>query len=209
MEKIITASNVALDKKLSYFIIYTYLCGLNCGVVNYLKQYRIPFTGLSLGTHDFEFDIDKAFFDCYDYSIVKDGSLKAHVNLLKQENMMVLQFRITGTVTLVCDVCLSPFPAKTEINERLIVKFTDEGAAESTEEIIVLAKHEHELDIAELLYEYINVAVPHYSKCSEQGDNITCDENILAKLGNFTPEGQKKEEQTDPRWDALKKIKYN
>ncbi|MFB2120613.1 DUF177 domain-containing protein [Parapedobacter sp. 2B3] len=178
--------------------------------MNYLKQYRIPFTGLSLGTHDFEFDIDKAFFDCYDYSIVKDGNLKANVNLLKQENMMVLQFHIAGTVMLTCDVCLSPFASKTDIQERLIVKFTDEGAAESTEEIIVLAKHEHELDIAGLLYEYINVAVPHYMKCSEQGENVTCDETVLAKLSNLAPApGQAEEKQADPRWDALKKIKYN
>ncbi|WP_353124312.1 YceD family protein [Parapedobacter pyrenivorans] len=178
--------------------------------MNYLKQYRIPFTGLSLGTHDFEFDIDKAFFDCYDYSIVKDGNLKANVNLLKQENMMILQFHIAGTVMLTCDVCLSPFASKTDIQERLIVKFTDEGAAESTEEIIVLAKHEHELDIAGLLYEYINVAVPHYMKCSEQGENVTCDETVLAKLSNLAPTPEQAEEkQADPRWDALKKIKYN
>ena len=179
-------------------------------MVNYLKQYRIPFTGLSLGAHDFEFDIDKSFFDCYEYSIVKDGNLKAFVNLLKQENMMVLQFHITGTVMLTCDVCLSPFPAKTDIRERLIVKFTDEDAAESTEEIIVLARHEHELDIAGLLYEYINVAIPHYSKCSEQGNDITCDETVLAKLSDLAPTHQEKEKkQSDPRWDALKKIKYN
>ncbi len=200
-----------INKKLSYLIIYIYLCRLNCGAVNYLKQYRIPFTGLGLGTHDFEFDIDKAFFDCYDYSIVKDGNLKVVVNLLKQENMMVLQFHITGTVVLTCDVCLSSFPAKTDIEERLIVKFTDEDIAESTEEIMVLARREHELDIAGLLYEYINVAVPHYIKCSEQGDNITCDETVLAKLNDLAGEQQeeKQEKQADPRWEALKKIKYN
>ncbi len=195
-------------QKISFITIYTYLCRLNCGTVNYLKQYRIPFSGLSLGAHDFEFDIDKAFFDCYEYSIVKDGKLKALVNLRKQETMMVLQFHITGTTTLTCDVCLSAFPAKADIKERLIVKFTDEDMAESTEEIMVLARHEHELDIAGLLYEYINVSVPHYIKCSEQGDNITCDETILAKLSGLTP-AQQEEKQTDPRWEALKNIKYN
>ncbi|MGV3761096.1 YceD family protein [Parapedobacter sp.] len=176
--------------------------------MNYLKQYRIPFTGLSLGTHDFAFDIDKAFFDCYDYSIVKDGNLNVRVKLVKQETMMILQFHITGTLMLVCDVCLTPFPAKTDVEERLIVKFTDEGAAETSEEIIVLARHEHELDIAGVLYEYINLAVPHYIKCSEQGDGLTCDETVLAKLEDLTP-AQKEEKQADPRWDALKKIKYN
>ncbi len=176
--------------------------------MNYLKQYRIPFSGLNLGTHDFVFDIDKAFFDCYEYSIVKDGNLKASITLHKQENMMVVGFHIEGTVNLVCDVCLSTFPAKTDIRERLIVKFTDEGLAENTDEIIVLAKHEYELDIAPLLYEYINVSVPHYSKCSEQGDNVTCDEAVLAKLSDLSPE-QQEAEQTDPRWEALKNLKYN
>ncbi|MBK1441326.1 DUF177 domain-containing protein [Parapedobacter sp. ISTM3] len=176
--------------------------------MNYLKQYRIPFTGLSLGAHDFEFDVDKAFFDCYDYSIVKDGNLKVSVNLHKQESMMILQFHIVGTINLTCDVCLSSFPSKTVIDERLIVKFTDEDMTESTEEILVLAKHEHELDIAGLLYEYINVAVPHYIKCSEQGDDITCDKAVLEKLNGLAPE-QHEEKQTDPRWDALKNIKYN
>ncbi len=176
--------------------------------MNYLKQYRIPFTGLSLGAHDFEFDIDKAFFDCYEYSIVKDGKLKASVELHKQENMMVLRFHIAGTIALTCDVCLSAFPAKIAVDERLIVRFTDEDLTESTEEIIVLAKHEHELDIAGLLYEYINVSTPHYTKCSEQGDNITCDETVLAHLSNLTDE-QPEEREADPRWEALNKIKYN
>ena len=121
---------------------------------------------------------------------------------------MVLEFHITGSVTLTCDVCLTDFPAKTDIRERLIVKFTDDDMAESTEEIMVLAKHEHELDIAKLLYEYINVSIPHYIKCSEQGDGLTCDETVLAKLNDLAPE-QQEEQQADPRWDALKNIKYN
>jgi len=195
-------------KIFSILIIYTYLCRLICGMVNYLKQYRIPFTGLSLGRHDFVFAIDKAFFDCYEYSIVKDGNLQAAVGLLKQDGMMVLDFHITGTVMLTCDVCLTNFPAKTDIREKLVVKFTDEGAADSSDDILVLARHEHELDLANLLYEYINVSVPHYIKCSEQGDNITCDEAVIAKLNDLAPE-QPDGEQTDPRWDALKNIKYN
>ncbi|MFC3198674.1 YceD family protein [Parapedobacter deserti] len=185
-------------------------------MVNYLKQYRVPFTGLSIGKHDFEFTIDKAFFDCYEYSIVKDGTLKAAVSLQKQENMMVLKFHITGTIALTCDVCLSAFPSKTDIEERLIVKFMDEDMVESTEEILVLAKHEHELDLANLLYEYINVSVPYYARCNKQGENISCDSAVVAKLNELAPEQgdgekeeEKKEEQTDPRWDALKNIKYN
>jgi len=52
--------------------------------VKHLKQYRIPFSGLNAGKHNFEFDINKKFFDCYEHSIVKDGNLKAEVELQKQ-----------------------------------------------------------------------------------------------------------------------------
>ena len=169
------------------------------------------FSGLALGSHDFEFDIDRPFFDCYEYSIVKEGNLRAQVNLYKQENMMVLQFHITGTVLLKCDVCLTDFPAPMDIEERIIVKFTDDELTENTDEIIVLSRRDHELDISGLLYEFINVAVPHYTKCSELDSSRTCDKELLDKLNGQTSHQEQEEvtEQTDPRWEALKHIKYN
>src|SRR5690606_37104961 len=130
------------------------------------------------------------------------------VNLQKQENMMVVQFHIRGTVNLVCDVCLTTFPAETVIDEQLIVKFTDEDLTETTDEILVLSRRDYELDIAPVLYEFINVSTPPYIKCSEQGNDITCDETVLAKLNELSPEQQEVTE-TDPRWEALKNIKYN
>lgn len=178
--------------------------------MKYLKQYRIPFSGLKLGKHVFDFDIERAFFDCFDYSIVKDGELKVEVALLKQENMMILDFHINGEIMLNCDVCLSDFPAKTTIKEKLIVKLTEEDLGETTEEILVLPRNEYELNIADLLYEYINLAVPHYSKCSEQGENISCDEEMISTLNGLAPkQEEEKQEEVDPRWEALKNLKNN
>lgn len=203
---------VSLEKisriKFYYYPYYSYLCGLNCEVVKYLKQYRIPFAGLKLGKHVFDFDIDRMFFDCFDYSIVKDGKLKAEVILQKQERMMIVDFHITGDIMLTCDVCLSVFPARTVIDEKLIVKFTDEDLDKSSEEILVLSRNEYELDVSVPLYEYINLAVPHYKKCSEQGENISCDALMIAKLNGLAAQQEAKQE-TDPRWEALKNIKNN
>ena len=55
-----------------------------------LKQFSIPFTGLKIGKHQFEFEIDKSFFDAFEYSLVKEGHLKAAVELDKQETMLIL-----------------------------------------------------------------------------------------------------------------------
>jgi len=176
--------------------------------VKYLKQYRIPFSGLAAGKHDFDFEINDKFFDCYEHSLVKKGNLTANVSLQKQETMLIVNFDIKGTIKLNCDVCLTEFDAPVTFQERLIVKFVNEEWDNETDEVVILNKTDHELDIANLLYEYINVQVPYYAKCSEQGVNITCDPEMIAKIS--TEEGTEiEEENIDPRWAALKNIKNN
>ncbi len=177
--------------------------------MKYLKKYKIPFSGLAGGKHDFEFDIDDKFFDCFEHSLVKKGKLTANVSLQKQENMLIVNFDINGTIQLTCDVCLSDFDSPIHFKERVIVKFDTEEWTNDTEEVIVLNKTDHELDIATLLYEYINVQVPYYAKCSEQGkDGLTCDPEMLSHISKEENETST-EERIDPRWDALKNIKNN
>ena len=139
--------------------------------MKHLKSYQIQFSGLSLGKHAFSFDIDKRFFDCYAYSIVKDGALKVDAVLDKQERMMLLALTIRGTVKLTCDVCLREFDRETHIDANLILKFTgdEEGEGEDVDDILVLNRNEYEFSLAVLLYEHINVDVPHYVPCDEQG----------------------------------------
>jgi len=177
--------------------------------VKYLKKYKIPFSGLTTGKHNFEFEIENSFFDCFEESLVKKGTLKALVDLQKQETMLIVNFAIDGIITLTCDVCLQEFDSPISVRERVLVKFVNESWDEDTEEIMVLSKSDYELDIADLLYEFINVCVPIYTRCSEQGINQTCDSKMLAILDEHTPDEEQEEEKTDPRWEALKNIKNN
>lgn len=176
--------------------------------MKYLRKYKIPFSGLASGKHDFEFEIDNKFFDCFEFSIVKKGKLIAKVALQKQENMLVVNFDINGYIELSCDTCLSIFDAPTSIQERLIVKFEQEEWDNETEEVVILNKTDHELDISTLLYEYINVQVPNYAKCNEQGKGISCDPSMLAHLVTNT-RSTASEQTIDPRWETLKNIKNN
>lgn len=176
-------------------------------IVKYLKKYKIPFSGLAAGQHDFEFEIDNKFFDCYEHSLIKKGNLRALVELQKQENMLVVNFNVEGTIELTCDYCLNEFDYPLSFKERTLVKFVLEDWEDETEEVIILSKTDHELDISTLLYEYTNVRVPYYSKCTEQGVDVSCNPEILEKItGNS---GENEEEKIDPRWEALKNIKNN
>ena len=174
-----------------------------------LKQFSITFTGLKIGKHLFEFDIDDSFFDAFEYSLVKRGTLKAAVELDKQETMLILYLNVVGTIKLDCDKCLAEFDAPIDIKERQIVKFAEDELESDDLEIMVLSKKESAVDISGIIYEFINVSVPYIKICSENGDGTQCDKEMIERLEKFTIETQNNEEQTmeDPRWEALKKLK--
>ncbi|WP_316811303.1 DUF177 domain-containing protein [Pedobacter heparinus] len=175
-----------------------------------LKQFSIPFTGLKIGKHQFDFEIDNSFFDAFEYSLVKKGNLKAEVELDKQETMLILHFHINGTIVLDCDKCLAEFEAPISIQERQIVKFAEDELESDDLEIIVLSKKESEISIADLVYEFITVAVPYIKICEENGTGVKCDQEMITRLESLAVGSKQEEEEQqndDPRWAALKKLK--
>ena len=175
-----------------------------------LKQFSIPFTGLKIGKHQFDFEIDNSFFEAFEYSLVKKGDLKVNVELDKQETMLLLQIHVAGTIKLDCDKCLSEFNAPINIQERQIVKFAEDDLESDDLEIIMLNKRESELNVADLIYEFINVGVPYIKICEQNGDGQKCDQDMIDKLESLAVGSQNEEveeQDVDPRWSALKKLK--
>jgi uncharacterized metal-binding protein YceD (DUF177 family) len=171
-----------------------------------LRNYSIPFTGLALGKHHFEFDITDAFFGEFDYSLVKKANLQCLVELEKQETLILLNFHIRGTVDATCDKCLGEYPQLLDIREQQIAKFSEE-AIDEDDEIIALSKNDHEIMLSGLIYEYINVAMPFIATCGDEGNTPYCDKEMLDSLAKLSVNNNEQEEQVDPRWEALKKIK--
>jgi len=169
-----------------------------------LRTYSIPFTGLKLGKHRFDFTVDDAFFAEFEYSLVKKANLQCVVELDKQETMIILDFDIRGIIEATCDRCLAQYQQPLDITEQQIAKFSEEPVDED-DEIITLSKNDHEINIAGLIYEYINVAIPFISVCENGGEDSVCDEEMIAKLNSLAG-NEEQTEDTDPRWDVLKKI---
>ncbi|MDB5142501.1 MAG: hypothetical protein JWQ66_1214 [Mucilaginibacter sp.] len=171
-----------------------------------LKTYSIPFTGLKLGKHIFDYVITNTFFDEFEYSLVKKADLQCRVELERQETMLILNFHISGTIGMNCDKCLAEFPQQVDIHEQQIAKFSEEGVDEG-EEIITLTKNDHEINIAGLIYEYVNVAAPFIAVCSDEGNTPYCDKEMIDRLNQLSAGSGDDDNKADPRWDALKKIK--
>jgi len=170
--------------------------------VDYLKNFVIPFRGLKIDIHHFDFVIDNKFFEAIEYAELEKGLVNISLDLIKQERMMIFEFNLKGYVEVLCDRCLEPFDQAIEGRERLIVKF-GEKFEEQSDEVILISESDYEFDISPYIYEFINLSLPmqHIHPDDENG-NSTCDKDMLDRLSS-----ENNEHESDPRWDVLKKLK--
>lgn len=173
------------------------------------KEYIIQFIGLPVGKHEYEFEVTDKFFDNLEYSEIKRGKIKVDLTLLKQSSMMSLEFKISGTVKMNCDLCTVEFDLPISRDYKLIVKVGGSDSDEEDDDIITVAANEHQLDLAQYIYEYIILSLPikRVHPLDKKG-NSTCDQEMLEKIQKYLTEEEKKEN-SDPRWDGLKNIKLN
>jgi uncharacterized metal-binding protein YceD (DUF177 family) len=169
------------------------------------KEYIIQFASLTIGEHRFELDINKRFFDNFDYSEIKEGDIRVNINLLKTSSMMVLDFEIGGTVKAICDRCASEFDLPITGHYKLTVKTGDADVDEQDDDIIAVSASESRLDLSKHLYEYITLALPIKREHETIAD---CDKEVLTKLNNFLVDDDSAKS-ADPRWNDLSKIKLN
>ncbi|TMU55213.1 YceD family protein [Flagellimonas algicola] len=170
-----------------------------------LKEFFIPFSGLKLGKHTFEYKIDNTFFESFEYQEFNDAAIGLITILDKMNNMMELELEAEGTVNVDCDLTGEPFdlPIASQLN--LVIKFGEEYNNEN-DEILIIPHGEYRINIAQYVYEMLALAVPPKRVHPGVMDGSLKSE-ILDKLEELQPKEIKEEsDKTDPRWDDLKKL---
>nr|WP_315165279.1 DUF177 domain-containing protein [uncultured Flavobacterium sp.] len=176
--------------------------------MNKTKEYLIPFIGLKLGKHHFEYQINNKFFEIFDYNEFQNSDIKVNLVLEKKSTMLELAFKHKGTVNVPCDLTSEDFdlPIKGKMN--LIVRF-GEAFNNDNEELLILPHGEFEIDIAQYIYEMIVLSVPLRRVHPGIKDGSLKTE-ALTKLKELAvkekKEEKKEEENIDPRWDKLKQL---
>ncbi len=173
-----------------------------------LKEFTIPFIGLKAEKHHFDYQIDKKFFEYFEYDDFNDVDIKADLVFEKKTTFLELYFEISGSVNVDCDITNEPYDQVVEGKFKLIVKFGDDYNDEF-EDILIIPHGEYELNVAQYIYELIILSMP--AKRIHPGvEDGTLDSDILKKLEELSPKslGEKEEtsEETDPRWNTLKKL---
>ncbi|MDX2003174.1 MAG: DUF177 domain-containing protein [Chitinophagales bacterium] len=179
------------------------------------REYVIPFIGLKEGKNHFKFEIDDSFFTKFDSDTQEfsDADIKVEMVLDKKPSFLTLDFFIEGSLKVVCDRCANEFRQELLDEHRVYVKFHEQASEmEEEEDVIYLSTGESHINVAKLLYEFVLLSIPIQKVCPplESGEN-GCNQEVLKMLGGDEPPSNENDkntdEDTDPRWSALKKLK--
>jgi uncharacterized metal-binding protein YceD (DUF177 family) len=179
------------------------------------NEFLIPFIGLKLGKHQFEYQISKAFFEHFEYDEFESANIKVNIVLEKKNTMLELNFKHSGTINVPCDLTSEDFDLPINGDLKLIVRF-GETFNDENEDLLILPIGEHQIDVAQYIYEMVVLSIP-LKKIHPGIKNGTLESDVLLKLNELSINEQEnqdnveehldiKEEHTDPRWDKLKKL---
>lgn len=181
-------------------------------VMKNLKEFDISFIGLKEGLHQFEYVINKPFFDFFNFNEFNNSNVIVNLSFLKKTTLFELEFSFKGWVEVNCDLTNELFKQPISGNLNLVVKFGSEYNDEN-EELLIIPHSEFKINVAQYIYEAIVLAVP-IKRIHPGVLDGSLKSEVLEKLKEFEVIEMVEEESTekddgeniDPRWNKLKDI---
>lgn len=166
-----------------------------CIVKKANDAYAVRLSSMKLGTHSFEFELNKAFFESIEQSLIEDGEVFVKVNWEKKETMMVVHFSLLGTVNTTCDRCNDPVSVPIHGQYKLVYKFGTEPSID--ENLIVLDPESIEVDLRDQLYEFTVISLPNRIVHPE-GE---CNEEVMKLYEKYIVNSNEPEPDDEDEWD--------
>lgn len=174
------------------------------------REFEIAFVGLKPGVHEYNYSIDDKFFEPFQQQDFHN--CKANIRLLldKKSSFMMLKFEIGGTLEVTCDRCNNNLPLELWDEFNITVKMVEEpelmNEQEDDPDVYYISRGESHLDVANWIYEFINLTIPMQKVCEyEKMDGPHCNPAALDALKKM--ELNEKEKKENPIWKGLEKFK--
>ena len=178
--------------------------------MSHRREFEIAFVGLKPGIHEYSYEIEDRFFEAFQQQDFTQ--CKAHVKLTldKKSSFILLKFEIGGSLNVVCDRCSNDLPLELWDEFNLTVKMVEEPELMNDQEVdpdvYYISKTESHLDVANWIYEFINLTIPMQKTCDfEKMDGPYCNKTALDVLKKL--EIKNEEEASNPIWKGLEKFK--
>jgi len=156
------------------------------------------------------------------------GPLVGWVQLLRTNSGVLVTGELSTVLQVTCNRCMEPIAAagRFELEEsfrpltevytgRYLRPDEFEGSEEELDDAALLIDERHILDLSEVVRQAIWLALPMYPGCNWEGSGVCPNlTRRLAELGDLADielytdvEGPRHEDEIDPRWAALLKLR--
>ena len=174
------------------------------------RDFEIAFVGLKPGVHEYNYTIDDKFFVAFQQQDFRNCHANVKLLLDKKSSFMQLKFEIGGSLEVTCDRCNSRLPLELWDEFNITVKLVEEpelmNAQEDDPDMYYIAQGESHFDVANWIYEFINLSLPMQKACDfDKMDGPHCNASAMEVLKKMEPE--KKESKENPIWKGLEKFK--
>ncbi len=181
--------------------------------MNFRRAFDIAFVGLKPGIHEFEFEIGDKFFEHFG----SQDFLNCHTNIKlfldKKNGFMLLRFDVDGNADVTCDRCGNPLSLRLWEEFNIVVKMVEDpelmNGQEDDPDVYYISKGESHINVADWIYEFINLSVPMQKMCGENEiGGSKCNKEVLEKLRLMEEEATKHQaKESNPLWKGLEKFK--
>ena len=170
-----------------------------------LEQFKIDLKALKQDETPLQWELDDSFFQQLEGAQLQCGSLHVSGSIRKAVGFFELQLHTVGTVEVTCDRCLDPMSQPIEADLNVTVKYGTEDSYD--DEVITIDESQPVLDTVWLIYESVALAVP-IRHVHQPGDcNVAMSEK-LEQLSAARSSDADAQDNIDPRWEALRKLKH-
>lgn len=170
-----------------------------------MREYSVNIIGLRNAVHSFQYELNDQFFEHFESGLVSTGNFQVDVVLDKRETFIDAAFAIKGVAGLICDRSLEPFDYPIEVDKHIVFKYGDRDE-EISDDVVMIKRETEKLDLSQYMYEFISLEVPMkklHPRFREEPDDDS-EGKIIYSSGTSPDKG---DQETDPRWDQLKKLK--
>lgn len=174
------------------------------------REFEIAFVGLKPGVHEYSYLIDDRFFEEFQQQDFRSCKAQVKVLLDKKSSFFLLKFEIGGMLEVNCDRCNSNLPLELWDDFNITVKMVEDPEVMNNQEedpdMYYIGNGESHLDLANWIYEFINLSIPMQKTCEfEKMDGPYCNPAAREVLKKLEPEENVVKE--NPIWKGLEKFK--
>ncbi|MBO4585379.1 MAG: DUF177 domain-containing protein [Bacteroidales bacterium] len=140
-----------------------------------MKEIIIPLDDWAAGERNFRYTADSEFFQAFGNTEILDAAVGVEVRVVKQSSRRVeADLHLTGTITVACDRCLEPLALPVDEAESLSFRADvpeDADLSEEGTEVLPLTSTPGGLDLSQVVYDYVCLALPLQRVHPEGGCN--------------------------------------